>query len=601
MNERIAVGETRLGSSGDLRASIRKKARLKGRQVDSVAREEVLVLLGPGPYRRDLLIEYLHRLNDAHRCLINAHLVALAALMRLSMAEVYEVASFYHHFAVVDSADAAPPNVTVRVCDGYACELAAAQGLLARLPALLGADVRVIAAPCIGRCEEAPAALVGQFAIAYATDARVCAAVDAGTITPAVARDDGDFDPVAFVERSLPVQADHGVPPAYVGYDAYRSRGGYALAAKLARGEGDAESVLKAMEDSGLRGLGGAGFPAGRKWRIVRGEAAPKLMAVNIDEGEPGTFKDRTYLERDPHRFLEGMLIAAHVVGIDACYIYLRDEYHGCRAILEKEIARLQADPPCALPKIELRRGAGAYICGEESAMIESIEGKRGEPRMRPPYIAQVGLFGRPTLEHNFETLYWVRDIVLRGPQWFAGFGRNGRKGLRSFSVSGRVKEPGVKLAPAGITLHELIEEYCGGMADGHALYGYLPGGASGGILPASMSDLPLDFDTLQEHGCFIGSAAVMIFSTQDKARDAASNMMRFFEHESCGQCTPCRVGTGKAAALMQAPRWDHATLEDLAQVMADASICGLGQAAPNPIRCVQKYFADEVNPESRA
>ena len=598
MNERVAVAETRLGSSGDLRASIRKKARLKGRQIDAVAREEVLVLLGPGPYRRDLLIEYLHRLNDAHRCLIDAHLVALAALMRLSMAEVYEVASFYHHFAVVDSADAAPPNVTVRVCDGYACELAGAQGLLARLPALLGADVRVIAAPCIGRCEEAPAALVGQFAVAHATDARIGAAVDAGTIAPAVARDDGDFDPVTFVERGLPTQAHRTSPPACVGYDAYRAKGGYVVAAEVAAGARDAEAILKAMEDSGLRGLGGAGFPAGRKWRIVRGEAAPKLMAVNIDEGEPGTFKDRTYLERDPHRFLEGMLIAAHVVGIAACYIYLRDEYHGCRAILEKEIARLQADPPCALPKIELRRGAGAYICGEESAMIESIEGKRGEPRMRPPYIAQVGLFGRPTLEHNFETLYWVRDIVVRGPQWFAGFGRNGRKGLRSFSVSGRVKEPGVKLAPAGITVRELIDEYCGGMTDGHFLYGYLPGGASGGILPASMSDLPLDFDTLQEHGCFIGSAAVMIFSTQDKARDAASNMMRFFEHESCGQCTPCRVGTGKAAALMQAPRWDHATLEDLAQVMADASICGLGQAAPNPIRCVQKYFADEVNPE---
>jgi len=344
-----------------------------------------------------------------------------------------------------------------------------------------------------------------------------------------------------------------------------------------------------------LRGLGGAGFPAGRKWRIVRDQVAPKLMAVNIDEGEPGTFKDRTYLERDPHRFLEGMLIAAQVVGIDACYIYLRDEYHGCRELLANEIQKLQANPPYRLPLIELRRGAGAYICGEESAMIESIEGKRGEPRMRPPYIAQVGLFGRPTLEHNFETLYWVRDIVQRGPQWFSSFGRHDRKGLRSFSVSGRVKLPGVKLAPAGITIQELIDEYCGGMQDGHTFYGYLPGGASGGILPATMNTIPLDFDTLQPYGCFIGSAAVMVFSHHDKARDAALNVMRFFEHESCGQCTPCRVGTSKAAQLMLAPKWDQATLEDLSTVMIDASICGLGQAAPNPIRCIAKYFPEEI------
>jgi formate dehydrogenase len=349
------------------------------------------------------------------------------------------------------------------------------------------------------------------------------------------------------------------------------------------------------MEDSGLRGLGGAGFPAGRKWRIVREQPAPRVMAVNIDEGEPGTFKDRTYLERDPHRFLEGMLVAAYAVGVGACYIYLRDEYHGARALLEAEIAELKANPPCALPVIELRRGAGAYICGEESAMIESIEGKRGEPRMRPPYIAQVGLFGLPTLEHNFETLYWVRDIVQKGPQWFSNFGANGRKGLRSFSVSGRVKQPGVKLAPAGITIRELINDYCGGMLDGHELYAYLPGGASGGILPASMDNIPLDFDTLQPYGCFIGSAAVIVLSQHDSARKAALNMMRFFAHESCGQCTPCRVGTAKAATLMEAERWDNATLEDLCQVMGDASICGLGQAAPNPIRCVQKYFPQEL------
>ncbi|MBP6493024.1 MAG: SLBB domain-containing protein, partial [Rhodoferax sp.] len=385
------------------------------------------------------------------------------------------------------------------------------------------------------------------------------------------------------------------VSPAYAGYDTYRAHGGYVLAAALVLGEQDAEPVIKAMEDSGLRGLGGAGFPAGRKWRIVRDQPAPRVMAVNIDEGEPGTFKDRTYLERDPHRFLEGLLIAAQVVGIDTCYVYLRDEYHGCRAILESELARLQANPPCPLPAIELRRGAGAYICGEESAMIESIEGKRGEPRMRPPYIAQVGLFGRPTLEHNFETLYWVRDIVEKGAAWFSGFGRNGRKGLRSFSVSGRVRHPGVKLAPAGITVQELIDEYCGGMLEGHTLYAYLPGGASGGILPASLNNIPLDFDTLQPYGCFIGSAAVIVLSQKDRARDAALNMMRFFSHESCGQCTPCRVGTAKAAKLMEAPVWDNATLEDLNVVMTDASICGLGQAAPNPVRTIQKYFPQEI------
>ena len=371
--------------------------------------------------------------------------------------------------------------------------------------------------------------------------------------------------------------------------------GGYTLAADAISGRRSADDLIQALDDAGLRGLGGAGFPAGRKWRIVREQPAPRLMAVNIDEGEPGTFKDRTYLERDPHRFLEGLLIAASVVGVDACYVYLRDEYHGCRELLATELAKLQAAAPFKLPHIELRRGAGAYICGEESAMIQSIEGQRGEPRLRPPYIAQVGLFGRPTLEHNFETLYWVRDIAERGAAWFAGFGRRGRKGLRSFSVSGRVKRPGVKLAPAGISLRELVDEYCGGMAEGHTLYAYLPGGASGGILPAAMADVALDFDTLQPHGCFIGSAAVIVLGEHDRARDAALNMMRFFAHESCGQCTPCRVGTDKAARLMQAAVWDRDTLEDLNIVMTDASICGLGQAAPNPVRCVVKHFAHEI------
>lgn len=589
-----------LATPDQLRERIRRKSKLKGRQPEENALAEVRALIGARPlagYRRDLLIEQLHLINDAHGCLHDHHLVALASLTGIPMAEVYEVATFYHHFEIVRG-DAQAPGLTVRVCDGLACELAGAQSLIERLPALLGAagrdDVRVIAAPCIGRCEQAPAVAVHQRAVPLASVEKVLQAVASGP-RQAVARHT-NFVPADRAGQSISAPSDAvEARPPFTDYRTYRAHGGYALAAALVNGEEDAEAVLRALEDSGLRGLGGAGFPAGRKWRIVRDQPAPRLMAVNLDEGEPGTFKDRSYLERDPHRFLEGLLVAAQIVGIDACYVYLRDEYHDCRALLEAELAALRADPPCELPSIELRRGAGAYICGEESAMIESIEGKRGEPRMRPPYIAQVGLFGRPTLEHNFETLYWVRDIVERGPQWWTGFGRHGRRGLRSFSVSGRVKHPGVKLAPAGITVRELIDEYCGGMLDGHTLHAYLPGGASGGILPARMDDIPLDFDTLQPHGAFIGSAAVMVLSQHDRARDAALNVMRFFAHESCGQCTPCRVGTAKAAALMQAATWDNATLEDLAQVMGDASICGLGQAAPNPIRSIQKYFPQEI------
>ncbi|CDS50883.1 tungsten-containing formate dehydrogenase beta subunit [Polaromonas sp. CG9_12] len=579
-----------------LRERIRRKSQLKGRQADDASLEQVRALIGARPaqgHRRDLLIEYLHLLNDAHRCLHERHLVALAREMNLSMAEVYEVATFYHHFEVVRgdaNGDGQAPGLTVRVCDGLSCEMAGAQALLAHLPALLGApDVRVVAAPCLGRCEQAPVAVVHQTPVPFATLEAVVQASKKPLAQYPQAQAAINFVASDWAEKSVPDYSGH------TDYATYRVCGGYALAASLVNGEEEAERVLHAMENSGLRGLGGAGFPAGRKWRIVRGQSAPRLLAVNIDEGEPGTFKDRTYLERDPHRFLEGMLVAAQVVGIEACYIYVRDEYHGCRALLQAEIAKLQADPPFALPHIELRRGAGAYICGEESAMLESIEGKRGEPRMRPPYIAEVGLFGQPTLQHNFETLYWVRDIVEKGVDWFGSFGRNGRKGLRSFSVSGRVKQPGVKLAPAGITAQQLIDEYCGGMLEGHTLYAYLPGGASGGIFPASHAHVPLDFDTLQPHGGFIGSAAVIVLGQHDKARNAALNMMRFFAHESCGQCTPCRVGTAKAAKLMQAPRWDHATLEDLNVVMTDASICGLGQAAPNPVRCVQKYFAHEV------
>ena len=599
MNHPKPSGEVKavaIATADDLRETIRRKSKLKGRQADDASLAEVRRLIGNAVERRDLLIENLHKLNDEYRALHDRHLVALAKEMNLPMAEVYEVATFYHHFEVVRGNDPVA-DITVRVCDGIACELAGAQELLEKLPSILGNDkIKVIPAPCVGRCEQAPVAVVHQYPVLFATTDKVTAALKNNLTTQPLAIDDANFDPGLLVEQGISPQGEHqAVSPAYVGYESYCKQGGYALAKEIAAGKKDAESIIKAMESSGLRGLGGAGFPAGRKWRIVKDQPAPKLMAVNIDEGEPGTFKDRTYLERDPHRFLEGLLIAASVVGIDACYIYLRDEYHGCRELLEIELEKLKANPPFKLPTIELRRGAGAYICGEESAMIESIEGKRGEPRMRPPYIAQVGLFGRPTLEHNFETLYWVRDIVQRGPEWFSSFGRHDRKGLRSFSVSGRVQKPGVKLAPAGITIQELIDEYCGGMQEGHLFYGYLPGGASGGILPATMNDIPLDFDTLQPYGCFIGSAAVMVFSDQDKARDMALNVMHFFEHESCGQCTPCRVGTGKAAKLMQAKTWDKETLEDLATVMVDASICGLGQAAPNPIRCIAKYFPQEV------
>ena len=551
----------------------RKRALPRGRAVEPAVLAEVQTWLAHVPRRRDLLIEHLHVINDRLGQLPAPHLAALAQWLGLAQAEVYEVASFYHHFDVVreaaDGSIAPAAALTVRVCDGLPCEMSGARDLLSRLPALLGREVRLIAAPCVGRCETAPVAVVGHRPLPHATVERVKTAVQSGEHTDDVS--------------------------GHIALADYLAQGGYTRLRDCHVGACDAESVIAALEHAGLRGLGGAGFPAGRKWRIVRAQPAPRLMAVNIDEGEPGTFKDRWLLERDPHRFLEGMLIAAWAVGIDAVYLYLRDEYHGCRAMLERELAALRAAPPAPLPAIELRRGAGAYICGEESAMIESIEGKRGLPRQRPPYVAELGLFGRPTLEHNFETLYWVREILDRGPEAFATQGRRGRKGLRRFSVSGRVREPGVKLAPAGITLRELIEEFCGGMAEGHTLYGYLPGGASGGILPASLADLPLDFDTLQPHGAFIGSAAVIVLSQQDRAIDAARNVMRFFELESCGQCTPCRAGTAKASLLMAGERWDRSLLGELSQVMRDASICGLGQAAPNAFDSVLRHFPQEL------
>ncbi|BCX82442.1 formate dehydrogenase beta subunit [Methylomarinovum caldicuralii] len=550
----------------------KKKVRInRGRPVDLKALEEIRALLGDEPRRRDLLIEHLHKIQDAYGHISARHLRALAHEMNLSQAEVYEVATFYHHFDVVKEGETPPPPLTIRVCESLACQMNGAHELIDALKQGLGDQVRVLPAPCVGRCQHAPVAIVGQNPIDRATPEKVGAVVEAKAVEAPV--------------------------PDYIDYDAYRSQGGYELLLGLVEGHRDPETVIASLKDAGLRGLGGAGFPAGVKWDIVRKQPAPRYLAVNIDEGEPGTFKDRHYLESDPHRFLEGALVAARVVGCEAIYIYLRDEYPAARKILQTELARLQADPPVRgwLPPIHLRRGAGAYICGEESAMIESIEGKRGMPRLRPPYLAEVGLFGRPTLEHNMETLHWVRDIVEKGPDWFTSFGRHGRKGLRSFSVSGRVKKPGVHLAPAGITVKELIDEYCGGMLDGHEFYGYFPGGASGGILPASLGDIPLDFDTLNPYGCFIGSAAVVVFSQHDKAKDLALNAIKFFEDESCGQCTPCRVGTAKAALLMENGDWGRARLDDLCQVMADASICGLGQAAPNPIRCVFKYFPHEL------
>ena len=552
------------------------RATPKGRQVDPRARDEVRALLKEDPRRRDLLIEYLHRVQDSFGHLSARHLVALAAEMKLAMTEVYEVATFYHHFDVVKDGEAAPAAITVRVCDSISCEMAGANELLAKLPGILGKDVRVLHAPCVGRCETAPNAVIGQHPVPHATTEKVAVLVKSKSV-------------------KHPAPGKDPVSPACIDYAAYRAKGGYALAKACIDGESKREDVIAVMDSSGLRGLGGAGFPTGRKWKSVAAEPAPRLCAINIDEGEPGTFKDRWYLERDPHRFVEGALIAAWAVGIDEIYIYLRDEYHGCRAILEKELAALKADPPCKIPAIHLRRGAGAYICGEESAMIESIEGKRGMPRLRPPYVAQVGLFDRPTLEHNMETLHWVREILERGAEWFASHGRNGRKGLRSFSVSGRVKKPGVHLAPAGITVKELIAEYCGGMLDGHTFYGYLPGGASGGILPAAMADIPLDFDTLNQYGCFIGSAAVVILSDKDRATTAARNLTKFFSEESCGQCTPCRVGTAKTLKLIAEKKWDQPLLKELSAAMMDASICGLGQAAPNPVLSVMKYFPNEV------
>jgi formate dehydrogenase beta subunit len=559
-----------LPPGGRGRAGRRPPKTPKGRQVDPQALAEVCALLGERERRRDLLIEHLHLVQDRYGYLSAAHLAALAQEMRLALTEVYEVATFYAHFDVVKEGDTPPPAVTVRVCDSLSCAMAGAERLLEDLPKRFGADVRVVRAPCMGACDRAPVCAVGHVQMMQADTARVAAAA------------------------AKPQHAHAYDTPAP--FATYVRSGGYELLKACSGGARTRDDVIKAVSDAGLRGLGGAGFPTGRKWSLVRAEPAPRLFAVNADEGEPGTFKDRYYLERDPHRFIEGMLIAAWVVEAADTYLYIRDEYPELRLLLAQELAKVEAAGLSRHSKIHLRRGAGAYICGEESAMIESIEGKRGLPRHRPPYVAQVGLFGRPTLEQNVETLFWVRDIIEKGATWFSSQGRHERKGFRSFSVSGRVKNPGVKVAPAGVTARELIDEFCGGMADGHAFKGYLPGGASGGILPASMADIPLDFGTLEQYGCFVGSHAVVILSDKDDMKAVALNLLKFFEDESCGQCTPCRVGTEKATKLMANGPWNRALLEELSTLMRDASICGLGQAAPNPLLSVLKYFADDLS-----
>ncbi len=547
----------------------RAAATPKGRQLTSKALSEVEQLLTDAPLRRDMLIEHLHLIQDAFGCLSSDHLVALAHKMRLSLTEVYETATFYAHFDIVTEENHSPPPITIRVCDSLTCELFGGQTLLKNLPASLGKDVRVVRAPCMGRCDTAPVVEIGHHHIDHADVDSILESVKEKRIEPEV--------------------------PAYQNLTDYRRDGGYQLLQECLTEQRTRDELVDLFKQSALRGLGGAGFPTGLKWQIVRGYPGPRLMAINADEGEPGTFKDRYYLEREPHRFLEGMLIAAWVVEAQTVYIYLRDEYPAVRKILLAELEALRSENICSHTEIVLRRGAGAYICGEESSMIESIEGKRGLPRHRPPYVAEKGLFDRPTLVQNVETMYWVRDIAQKGVDWFANYGKNGGKGLRSYSVSGRVTQPGVKLAPAGITVRELIDEYSGGMMPGHLFKAYLPGGASGGILPASLDNLPLDFGTLDDYGCFVGSHAVVILSDQDSMADVALNLMKFFEDESCGQCTPCRLGTQKSVKLMEDKNWDEPTLRDLGQVMTDASICGLGQAAANPLLSVIEHFSDEL------
>ena len=541
----------------------------KGRQVVELASQQIRELIGELPLRSDLLIEFLHLIQDRFGHLSSEHISALAEEMRLSQVEVYEVASFYAHFDVVKEGEPAPPELTIRVCDSLSCELAGAQELKSALEEGLDPKlVRVLRAPCMGRCDTSPVLELGHNHIDNATFEKVKAAISKGET--------------------------HLRMVDYEGLDTYVENGGYSTLTEY-RSHGDWEAVQEAVSASGLRGLGGAGFPSGKKWGFVRVAKGPRYLAVNGDEGEPGTFKDRYYLERTPHLFLEGMLIAAWAIEADKCFIYMRDEYPVVLEILRREIKNLEDKGYISVGFIDLRRGAGAYICGEESAMIESIEGKRGLPRHRPPYVAQVGIFNKPTLVHNVETLHWAAKVCRDGSAVLNSIEKNGRTGLRSYSVSGRIKNPGVYLLPSGSTINDIVLA-AGGMLEGHIFKAYQPGGPSSGILPASLDNVPLDFDTLQPLGTFIGSAAVVVLSQLDRVRDAALNMLRFFEDESCGQCTPCRTGCSKAVQLMEKDIWDKEILSDLCQVMEDASICGLGQAAPNPIRLTMKYFPEEIS-----
>ena len=542
----------------------------KGRQSDDQSIDDLKNLI-PNDYfrQRDMLIESLHLIQDRYKCLKPKHLTALSELTNLPLTEIYETASFYAHFDIYKEDDLTPPDTTIRVCDGITCEMNGCKSLEKDLKDNLDSNVRVVRAPCMGRCHQAPVVEVGKKHFVNAN--------------------------LSLVQKALEEQDTKPVIPNYISYEDYVKEGGYKILKDCIEDKKDPMKLIEEMEQSGLRGLGGAGFPTGRKWRFVRAEDKPRLMAINGDEGEPGTFKDHHYLTRDPHRFLEGMLIAAWVVEATDVYIYMRDEYPDVIKFLKKEIKILEDNNLNIKTRIHFRRGAGAYICGEESSMLESLEGKRGLPRHKPPFPSQVGLFGRPTLIHNVETVFWVREILEKGAVWFSSHGLNGRKGLRTYSVSGRVKNPGVKLAPAGISIKQLIDEYCGGIQEGHTFKAYLPGGASGGILPAKLDNVPLDFDTLQEHGCFIGSAAVVVLSDKDNMKDIAKNLMFFFHDESCGQCTPCRNGTEKALKLMNESSWDVDLLKELSSAMMDASICGLGQAAPNPMLSVIKHFPEEV------
>ena len=526
-------------------------------------------ILSPLDLRRDLLIEHLHKIQDYFGFLSEKNLALLAKILKLSKVEVYEVASFYAHFDIVKEGDIPPPKTTIRVCNSLSCQINGSTTLKNKIiKRFQDQDIRVLDAPCMGRCAFAPALEIGHFHVENANLEKVIEAIEKKWKSPII--------------------------PNYQSFYDYINKGGYQKLKEVKdRKDIWYDNIIKAD----LRGLGGAGFRTAKKWKLVSNEKGPRYLAVNGDEGEPGTFKDKYYLEKEPHMFLEGMLMAATSINAEKCFIYIRDEYPAVLKILKDEIIKLENEKIIPLNYIDLRRGAGAYICGEESAMIESIEGKRGLPRHRPPYVGQSGIFGKPTLVHNVETLYWVARIMREGPEIFTDFNKNNCMGLRSYSVSGRVKNPGLYLLPSGSTILDIIEA-SGGMIEGHQFKAYQPGGASSGLLPATINDVPLDFDTLDKYNTFIGSAAVVVLSNKDKIKDVALNMIEFFKSESCGQCTPCRVGCEKAVNIMKQKDWDISLLEDLCEVMESSSICGLGQAATNPIKSSISFFSEELKNE---